>query len=119
MSSVMLRKSVALRVGGFDTSLKYCLDADLWQRMAIEGEVAFIDEVLLSNRMHAGQATSKILTNGVQMLEERLRYAEATRKLVKEHGANLDWQLDRLLSVKVTSLESAVDSLRALRWSTP
>ena len=103
MPSVMLRRRVALKLGGFNEELKYSLDAELWQRMAFEGKIAFVEEVLLSNRIHAGQATSKILTDRLQMLVERHKYAEATRELVARHDANIDSLISRLLTINAAA----------------
>lgn len=115
MASVMLRRSVARRVGGFSADLKYSLDADLWQRMAFEGKVAFISDRLISNRVHAGQATSRILVNRLQMLEERLKHAQATRTLLREHNANLDSEIAQRLSFKIAK---DLTELKALNAST-
>ncbi len=115
MASVMLRRSVALRIGGFNADLKYSLDADLWQRMAFEGKVGFISDRLISNRVHAGQATSRILVNRLQMLEERLKYAQATRTLLREHNASLDSEIAQRLSLKIAK---DLTELKALNAST-
>lgn len=112
MSSVMLRRAVALRLGGFDEEQKHTLDADLWQRMAFEGKVAYVGEVLLSNRVHAGQDSSRILKGS--MLEERERYAAATRALVARHGANIDSLISRQITRKVAA---DLTDLRA--WDAP
>lgn len=112
MPSAMFRKSLALRLGGFNPDLKYSADADLWQRLAFEGQVAFLDEVLISNRIHAAQTTQKILTNSLQMLDERMKLANATRKLVAAHGGNLDRHIGRLLS-----RELAIDLPELRRWN--
>jgi len=114
MPSAMFRRSLALRLGGFNENLRYCLDADLWQRLAFEGGVAFLNAVLMANRLHAGQATSKILANRLQMLEERLKYAEATRVLARRHGASLDAAVGRQLSGKIAT---DLTELRALEAS--
>ncbi len=103
MPSVMLRRSVALRLGGFNEDLRYNLDADLWQRLAFEGKVAFIDKVLLSNRIHSGQTTSRILKDRLHMLVERHKYALATRELVSRHHANVDSLVSRQLTVRVAA----------------
>ncbi len=115
MASVMLRRSVATRIGGFNADLKYSLDADLWQRMAFEGKVAFISDRLISNRVHAGQATSKILVNRLQMLEERLKYAQVTRMLLREHNTNLDSEIAQRLSLKIAK---DLTELKAVNVST-
>ena len=102
MPSAMFRKTPALKLGAFNPDLKYSADADLWQRLAFEGQIAFLDEVLLCNRVHSLQTTQTILRNSLQMLEERLKLADATRKLVAAHGGNLDREIDRHLSQAFT-----------------
>jgi glycosyltransferase involved in cell wall biosynthesis len=116
MPSAMFRKSLALKLGAFNPDLKYSADADLWQRLAFEGQVAFLDEVLISYRIHSLQTTQTILRNSLQMLEERLKLADETRKLVAAHGGNLDRDIDRRLSQ-----EFARDLPELRRWnaSTP
>lgn len=111
MPSAMFRRSLALKLGAFNPDLKYSADADLWQRLAFEGKIAFLDDVLISNRVHASQTTQKILTNSLQMLEERLKLANATRKLVAVHGGNLDRDINRLIS-----RELAIDLPELRRW---
>jgi len=103
MPSVMFRKSLALKLGAFNPDMQYRVDADMWQRLAYEGKIAYLDEVLISNRIHASQTTQRILTNSLQMLDERLKFARATRKLVAAHGANLDRDIDRRLSRELGS----------------
>jgi len=112
MPSAMFRKSLALKLGAFNPDLKYSADADLWQRLAFEGQVAFLDEVLISNRVHSAQTTQVILTNSLQMLDERLKLANETRKLVAARGGNLDRDIDRRLSQ-----EFARDLPELRRWN--
>jgi hypothetical protein len=112
MPSAMFRKPLALKLGAFNLDLKLSADADMWQRLAFEGQVAFLDEVLISNRVHAAQTTQTILTNALQMLDERLKLAHATRKLVAAHGGNLDRDIARLLS-----RELATDLPELRRWN--
>jgi hypothetical protein len=71
-----------------------------------------LDEVLISNRVHFSQTTQKIQTNSLQMLDERLKFAQATRKLVAAHGANLDREIDRRLSRELAS-----DLPQMRRWN--
>jgi len=112
MPSAMFRRPLALRLGAFNPDLKYSADADFWQRLAFEGEVAFLDELLISSRVHASQTTQKILTNSLQMLEERLKLAQATRKLAAAHGGNLDREISRHISRELT-----VDLPELRRWN--
>ena len=111
MPSAMFRRSLALKLGAFNPDLKYSADADLWQRLAFEGQVAFLDEMLISNRIHRSQTTQKILTNSLQMLDERLKLSQVTRELVAAHGGNLDREIGGLLSWEMT-----FDLLELRRW---
>ncbi|HEV2495127.1 MAG TPA: glycosyltransferase [Terriglobia bacterium] len=111
MSSAMFRKSMVTELGGFNADLLFSADADLWQRMAFKGQIAFLNEPLIAVRFHAGQVTSKILLDHGQMLEERLKQAEATRKLLAAEGANLDPLIRRRLSQCIASDLAALRSL--------
>lgn len=56
-SSVMARKKILGKIGGFDEQLSYHEDRDLWIRLALEGEAGFIDKVLTVYRSHPQQFT--------------------------------------------------------------
>jgi glycosyltransferase involved in cell wall biosynthesis len=111
MPSAMFRRALALELGAFNPNLRLSGDADLWQRLAFEGQVAFLDELLISNRVHASQTTQKILANSLQMLEERLKLAQATHDLVALHGGNLDREIGRQVSKLL-----AIDLAELRKW---
>jgi glycosyltransferase involved in cell wall biosynthesis len=48
--TVVARRATLLEVGGFDEALKVSEDQDMWIRLALRGEVAFVTEVLV--RVH-------------------------------------------------------------------
>lgn len=55
-SSVIMRRSLFDRVGGFDPSLPACEDYDLWLRLAVDTPFALLDEPLVRRRGgHADQ----------------------------------------------------------------
>lgn len=56
VSSVLARRQEILKYGGFDErpSLYMVEDYHLWLRMAARGGIAFIDEPLMSYRIHGG-----------------------------------------------------------------
>ena len=110
MSSAMFRRSAAQELGGFNPGLLFCADADMWQRMAFKGQVAFLAQVLVSIRVHSGQVTSQILFDQSTMLAERLKHAESTREIVARQGGNLDGVIARRLSRYIAS------DLTTLRW---
>jgi glycosyltransferase involved in cell wall biosynthesis len=45
-TSVMLRRSVLLEVGGFSTEMQYCDDWELWLRILARSDAAWVDEEL-------------------------------------------------------------------------
>lgn len=51
-SSVMLRRSVLERVGRFNEALPIAEDLDLWVRVGLESEVAYLDQVTTAVRLH-------------------------------------------------------------------
>lgn len=66
-STVMARKSLIQKVGGFDDRLSYHEDRELWIRLAREGNVGFLDKILSVYTVHSGQFT----TNKDQLREEQ------------------------------------------------
>lgn len=61
-SSVVVPKKLLQKVGGFDERLFYHEDRDLWIRLAMEGEVGFLDEILAVYRVHPQQFTHFFLS---------------------------------------------------------
>ena len=56
-SSVMARRSLFSRVGGFD--LRYlCADFHLWLRMALHANIGYVSEPLVEMRVHADRVTN-------------------------------------------------------------
>ena len=54
--SVMFRRDAVMSVNGYDESLPYCEDQDLWRRLALAGyEARVIPEPLTRYRIHVGQ----------------------------------------------------------------
>lgn len=50
--SVMMRADAVREVGGYDESLTFCQDYDLWTRLALQGQLANLPEPLLLYRYH-------------------------------------------------------------------
>jgi glycosyltransferase involved in cell wall biosynthesis len=53
----MIRKGVAIDVGGYDESYRVGEDTDLFLRMALKGKLANLPNILLKYRKHLGSAT--------------------------------------------------------------
>lgn len=76
-SSVMAPKELLEKVGGFDEKLFYHEDRDLWIRLAMEGEVGFVNEMLSVYRVHQSQFTNQFLS------EEKKKQKDEQWRLVE------------------------------------
>ena len=55
-----VRRARFLEVGGFDTTVEYTTDWELWMRLILSGsEVGFIDEPLAEYRLHADSMSAR------------------------------------------------------------
>ncbi len=68
----MVRRSLAIEIGGFDTSLITCADWDFWQRMARSGcRFGCVADVLAFYRMRPGSSSSdaeRVLLDGFTVI---------------------------------------------------
>lgn len=65
-SSVMFRKKVICdALGGYDATLPFCHDYDLWSRVALRHRVANLPQRLMGYRMHPGSMTADKRQNTV------------------------------------------------------
>ena len=56
-SPVLLKRDSFKRTGLFDLPLKQILDLVHWYKVMLEFKIGFVDEQLVTFRLHAGQAT--------------------------------------------------------------
>jgi glycosyltransferase involved in cell wall biosynthesis len=92
-SGVMVRKSVLDEVGGFDESLVYSEDLDLWFRLAHHSGALFCERVGHSYRRAAGS-----LTYRPSVRRERDRITALRRERARRTTSAERRQLDRLLA---------------------
>jgi len=59
-SGVLARRDVALGVGGFDSTLRYSEDYDLWLKLASCGGFAYVDEPLVRVRRHLNNTSGRL-----------------------------------------------------------
>lgn len=57
LSSVMVRRDIFLKLGGFNESLRYCEDRELWFRLLRAGHFIQVPLPLCYRRMHPNQMT--------------------------------------------------------------
>lgn len=88
-TSVVMRRALFERMGGFYTGLNGTEDWDLWIRIAEHHEIGFLPEPLVRYRFHPGGLSR----NFTKMGRERMQVI--TRGLALERGRTLDWRIRR------------------------
>lgn len=58
-SAVMMRKDLALSVGGYHAAFKHCEDLDLWLRMATITQICSLPDVLIHYRLSDDQVSKR------------------------------------------------------------
>jgi glycosyltransferase involved in cell wall biosynthesis len=126
-SSVIVRRSLLAKVGGYDASIYLCGDYELWMRLAQESEVDFIDQPLVRVRRHREHCGSDVAaledlalilkrmqrSNRVPHLHTILQRRRATvsSNLARSHSISGDQ-----LAVLGTLLHDASFSWRYWHW---
>lgn len=81
--AAFIRKDVLLEVGGVDHSLQFCMDYDLWIRIAKRFPLGYLPELLATSRYHADSKTAtKWISTGM---------AEVNHTQLKHYGAISDF----------------------------
>ena len=83
-SSVMARRDLLVRVGGYDETLEVAQDYDLWMRLARLTHLATLDEVLVLRRLGSRRVS-------VEREEDRLRTEARVRWRAVRSGAYPPW----------------------------
>jgi hypothetical protein len=68
-AGIVVRRSVYERLGGYDTRLRYTLDWDMWQRIAVSTPIWYEPERLACCRLHGTSATNRLLRSGRNLRE--------------------------------------------------
>jgi glycosyltransferase involved in cell wall biosynthesis len=84
-SGVLLRLSVARRVGWFDTSMRMCGDIDFFLRMMEHGDLAILQAEGAVVKVHSGTVTCQ-LRNSDAALVETISITQRYAKLLKKTG---------------------------------
>ncbi|MBZ0304667.1 MAG: hypothetical protein K8I82_01245, partial [Anaerolineae bacterium] len=84
-SQVMFRREAALKVGGYDESLPYSQDYDLWLRLLASGEIAMLPRTWLQWRTHQENISTQKFAQ-----QEHLSLSLSQRELSRLLGRALD-----------------------------
>ncbi|MGE0698654.1 MAG: glycosyltransferase family 2 protein [Hyphomicrobiaceae bacterium] len=84
--STFYRREAFNAAGGFDESLKYAMDYDLWLKLGRMGDPIQVDDYLAAFRYHAGSLTSRrAWAAHNQTLAVRLRHQGLNPLAIAEH----------------------------------
>ena len=108
--AVMFKKDIIWeRLGGFDPSIRYAQDWELWSRVLSEYRLANVQEYLLDVREHPG-ASSVASNERMQKEQFRINRMNPGRILYVRNRSE-DWmqKVDTLLSKKVSNPEDRLE----------
>lgn len=95
-SSVMARRAVAVKVGGYNRAYRYAQDYDLWLRMSFEVGVARLTDVLLQLRIHGLNASNMFAEAQEREAHEILRDTLTRFVPISLEDAARVWRVDTL-----------------------
>lgn len=101
--ATFVRRELMLRAGGFNTSLKYAMDYDLWLKLAMMAEPLQLDEPFTAFREHEGSLSSSSKTRLAAMAEDfgvRLSYASSNPLERLAHYARYFVRRQRIIRAK-------------------
>ena len=76
--TVVVRREQLAALGGFSEALGYACDYEMWMKLCVEGRVGFLNDVLVSYRWHAGNASHRYqYERGVEECGQAMRAAVA------------------------------------------
>jgi glycosyltransferase involved in cell wall biosynthesis len=104
--SVMVRKSCYEKLGGFDSRLAYACDHEMWMRICLFYDVAYIDEALLQYREHDGNESRSFYDHLSNLKENFLSRMFLLDKFAQEipRAKELRRQIERDYSGQALSL---------------
>ncbi len=108
--SIVVRRRLYERIGGYDTRLFHCADWDMWKRVAVSGPVWYEPAILAAYRVHSKSDTSALVRSGRNMEDTRRSICLSIRYLPPESAA----AISRLACITSTrhALTTAVRMLR-------
>src|SRR5665213_840444 len=120
-SSVIVRRSLLAKVGGYDASMYLCGDYELWMRLAQESEIDFIDQPLVRVRRHREHCGSDVAAlEDLALILKRMQRSNLVPHLhstLQRRRATVSAQLARSHSISSDRLAVLGTLLRDARFS--
>jgi glycosyltransferase involved in cell wall biosynthesis len=125
--SMVVKRSVYEKLGGFDQRLKYCEDWEMWVRIAAHYPIGYEPEILAQYREHNSSNTSRTrakaetaldLLKAINLMYEYLDKSEREkiRKKARENCANILLKVAHALCFEQKNREGArIQIMEALR----
>ena len=85
--AMVVRRSTYEELGGFRPLLPHCMDWDMWKRIALSSPVHCDPEPMACYRLHAGADSSRLITTGENVREERRSIDYSCAALPREKAA--------------------------------
>lgn len=79
--AITVRREVYERLGGYDASIAYCADYDMWCRLAVEYPIWFDPRPLAEYRVHPASATHNQFSLRTRIREQRACLRRAAARL--------------------------------------
>ena len=84
-AAVVVRREAYERVGGFREDLPHAADWEMWMRLAVNGDIWFVDETLAGYRVHDASDTAARVRSGTNIRERRDAIRIVASHLPEEH----------------------------------
>lgn len=84
-AAIVVRREAYERVGGFREDLPHAADWEMWMRLAVNGDIWFVDEALAGYRVHDASDTAARVRSGTNIRERRDAIRIVAGQLPEEH----------------------------------
>jgi len=112
-AAIVLRRDVPEALGGFDSSLVYALDADMWQRLALAYPIWYEPEALAEQRLHGASQSSSLQTSRRKWREIALILRRMASRLAPADARwALPWARQAYLRVALSAIAQALSAGR-------
>jgi glycosyltransferase involved in cell wall biosynthesis len=105
-STVMLRRSVIERVGGYDQSYKFAEDYELWTRISEVSSILSLKEKLVYYNIGNGGVSEKN-----RVAQDEIHTAISSQNIEKLTGKQLDSNIVRAISLSVDRYKEKVEAV--------
>ncbi len=115
--TVMLRADCYRALGGFDPRLRYTPDLEMWLRLCLHYDAAYIAQPLAHLRRHAGQVSAAFLGQAREVEEVRRAYAFLFTEWAEDVPDSAENRALALAQLRAWTRQLARRAVRQNAWS--